>query len=260
MSTGEGKPPKIGRFELKMKGLTVHPCMHILLPMEIAVKAKLLEEAGKFISDLIKVGMAQSRKKTTEVIEEVTTAEVVSAPKLQPAIAPQPPGLALPTSEETTTELKRRLAKELYRAELDLANGLRIANRPCDCLSNKHTLMLEAAAEELISQDPGNSVYQEIIDWIPANRSKVTPEAIQGGQYAGEYPRMANEFKIFRKRVMGSVGLVSDPHLTTEQANKLVASANEEDVSTGTLTLEQAKKMAAEEAAKEVEQAWNTEA
>ncbi len=230
--------------------------MHILLHMEIAVKAKLLEEASKFISDLIKVGMASSRKKTTEVIEEVTTAEVVAAPRPLPSVTPQTSGLSLPTAEETTTELKRRLAKELYRAELDLANGLRIANRPCDCLSNKHTLMLEAAAEELISQDPGNTVYQQIINWIPDNREKVTPEAIASGQYAEEYPHMANEFKTFRKRVMGSVGLITDPHLTTEQAKKLVGAANEEDAHPGTLTLEQAKKMAAEEAIKEVEKAW----
>jgi len=48
-------------------------------------------------------------------------------------IARPPPHPELPTPEETTSELKRRLAKELYRAELDLSGGLRIAGKPCDC-------------------------------------------------------------------------------------------------------------------------------
>ncbi|GAI20365.1 unnamed protein product, partial [marine sediment metagenome] len=84
----------------------------------------------------------------------------------------------LPTSEETTQALKRRLGKELYRAELDLSNKLRIAGKPCDCLESKHALLLEAAAEELIAQEPDNPVYLEIIDWIKQNQSKVTIEAI----------------------------------------------------------------------------------
>ena len=156
------------------------------------------------------------------------------------SVAKTSTGVALPTSDETTEELKRRLAKELYRMELDLAAGLKIAGKPCDCGSNKHTLMLEAAAEELVSQDPGNaSVYQDIIKWIPQNRVKITPEAIGSGKFTTEYPHMANEFKEFRKRVFGSTG---EPE---KVENKM--------------TLEQAKRMAAEEAVKEVERAWQME-
>jgi len=40
---------------------------------------------------------------------------------------------ALPNTAETTTELRRRLGKELYRMELDLVGGGRIAGKPCDC-------------------------------------------------------------------------------------------------------------------------------
>jgi hypothetical protein len=105
-----------------------------------------------------------------------------------------------------------------------------------NCLTNKHTLMLEAISEELISQDPGNPVYQDIIGWIGTNRSKVSIEGIHSGKYAAEYPHMSNEFKNFRKRVMGTVG-------TGEGAGP-------------SITLEQAKKLAAEEAAKEVERQW----
>lgn len=200
--------------------------------MDAIMKSMLAKELGSGITALLKVAVSRPRKKPEEEPSVVETTAVISTTPSS--------RIALPTSEETTTELKRRLGRELYRAELDLAAGLKIAGKPCDCLSNKHTLMLEAAAEELISQDPGNPVYQEIIDWIPANRSKVTPEAILSGQHSSEYPHMANQFKSFRKQVMGSVG-------------------NTPAEPTGPLTLAQAKKMAAEEAAKEVERAWKME-
>lgn len=115
----------------------------------------------------------------------------------------------LPTSEETSQELKRRLGKELYRAELDLSNKLRIAGKPCDCLDSKHTLGLEAAAEELIAQEPDSTVYPEIIDWIKRNQPKLGIEAIVSGQYDEEYPRMAAAFKGFRKRIMGTTALTA---------------------------------------------------
>lgn len=206
--------------------------------MDPTLKAQLIREGGKVVSSIVSVVFSPAKKPDEE-------AEIEAEQSTRVTMAPKTFSLALPTSEETTTELKRRLAKELYRAELDLAGGLKIAGKSCDCLSQKHTLMLEAAAEELISQDPGNSVYQEIIDWIPRNLSKVSPEAIQSGKYASEYPFMANEFKTFRKRVMGSAAdSLSEPKVASSSTK---------------ITLEQAKKMAAEEAAKEVERAWNVE-
>lgn len=195
-------------------------------------KARLFEEGGKIVGSLLRVAINRPRKPSAETKEETEEPSKL-------AVAPRYSGISLPTADETTIELKRRLARELYRAELDLVAGLKIAGKPCDCLTNKHTLMLEAASEELISQDPGNPVYQEIIIWTGNNRSKVSIEAIQSGIYAAEYPQMANEFKNFRKRVMGSVG-------TSEGAES-------------NITLEDAKKMAAEEAAKEVEKQWHSQ-
>ena len=151
------------------------------------------------------------------------------------AITRPPTQSELPTREETTGELKRRLAKELYRAELDLSSKLRIAGKPCDCLDSKHTLGLEAAAEELIAQEPGNPVYSEILQWIKNNHPKVTIEAIVSVMYDEEYPQMASEFKRVRKRIMGTTALSA------------MVQPKEQ------ITLDEAKKLAAEEAAKEVE-------
>ena len=177
------------------------------------------------IADDLRSG-TESQKDAT--VSEKPTSTITRFP-LQPE---------LPTKEETTAELKRRLGKELYRAELDLSSKLRIAGKPCDCLDSKHTLGLEAAAEELIAQEPGNPVYTEILQWIKNNHPKVTIEAIVSGQYDSEYPQMASEFKGFRKRIMGTTSLTA-----------MIESKEQ-------ITHEEAKKLAAEEAAREVEVRW----
>ncbi len=171
----------------------------------------------------------------TKALEEFATSlSGTKSPKEAPVsekpistITRPPPRPELPTPEETTRELKRRLGKELYRAELDLSGNLRIAGKPCDCLDQKHTLGLEATAEELVAQEPNNSIYAEILQWIKTNRSKVTIEAIVSSQYDQEYPRMAAEFKGFRKRIMGTTSLSAmiapKEQVTLEGANKLAA-------------------------------------
>jgi len=204
------------------------------------MKARLIEEGGRVVGSFLRMMVSRPRKTSTEPEEE--TVESASATvTVRPAVTsivstPTPPSaISLPTSAETTVELKRRLGRELYKAELDLAAGLLIANKPCTCLESKHSLQLEAAAEELIPEDPGNSVYLDIIQWIKANQHKVTVEAIHSKKYAAEYPRMSNEFKNFRKRVMGTVATSEGAHIT----------------------LDEAKKLAAEEAEKEVEKQWH---
>lgn len=164
-----------------------------------------------------------------------------STPQVESSSSPTASKVDLPTHGETTRVLKRRLAKELYKAELDLASGLLIADKPCDCLDVKHTLFLEATSEELIPQEPDNTVYREIIQWIKDNQHKVTIEAIRAGTYKEEYPGMAAKFKEFRKRVMGTTALSA--MVATEE----------------TFTLEDAKKIAAAEAEKEVERQWKKE-
>ncbi len=56
---------------------------------------------------------------STQVISGTTPA-IVTKPKLA-------------NTQETIEELRRRLGKELYKMELDLAGGGRIAGKPCDC-------------------------------------------------------------------------------------------------------------------------------
>ncbi len=205
--------------------------------MKAGTKAYIAEEGGKVLSNLVRMAMSRSKK----VIIAAESGE--EAPLEQNVMPTQEIGaqVELPTAEETAQALKRRLGKELYRAELDLSNKLRIAGKPCDCLDSKHTLLLEAAAEELIAQEPDNPVYFEIIDWIRQNRPKVTIAAISSRQYDEEYPKMAAEFKVFRKRIMGTTTLTA------------MVEPKEQ------ITLEEAKNLAAEEATKEVEERWHSQ-
>jgi len=206
------------------------PIERVLFPPRDNTKA--LEEFAAGLKSSATQKAVPSEQKTTSTI---------AAERENPVTVPSPTAPhELPTTEETTQELKRRLGKELYRAELDLSNKLRIAGKPCDCLESKHTLGLEAAAEELISQEPNNPVYSEITEWIKHNQPKLTIEAISSGQYDAEYPKMAAEFKGFRKRIMGTTAL----HAMIQPKEQI--------------TLDQAKTLAAEEAAKEVEKRWQS--
>lgn len=211
--------------------------------MNPADKARLFEEGGKIVSSLLRVAISRpKRKPTEEETEEVTVGAESYTARVHPVVQPLKQSrspIALPTSEETLQDLKRRLRIEIHQAEGDLAAGLLIAGKPCQCLEAKHTEFIEAKALELIPEDPNNTVYLDILQWIKDNQHKVTVEAIHSGKYAAEYPYMASQFRGFRKRLMDSVP-------TNEGAG-----AN--------ITLEQAKKLASEEAAKEVERQWHSQ-
>jgi len=134
----------------------------------------------------------------------IPTSDLVKSPSPVGDLPPFRPNL--PTSEETVEELRRRLGKELYRFELDLVGGCKIAGRACDCCGDKHNFGIEATAEELIPMDR-DPTYGEVISWLNANRGKMTVEASASGIYDAEYPEMARQVREFRKRVMGTEGL-----------------------------------------------------
>jgi len=134
----------------------------------------------------------------------IPTSDLVKSPSPVGDLPPFRPNL--PTSEETVKELRRRLGKELYRFELDLVGGCKIAGRACDCCGDKHNFGIEATAEELIPMDR-DPTYGEVISWLNTNRGKMTVEASASGIYDAEYPEMARQVREFRKRVMGTEGL-----------------------------------------------------
>ncbi len=117
------------------------------------------------------------------------------------------PTLVLANTAETIEELRSRLGKELYKMELDLANGGRINGKPCDCLSKKHKFGLEATAEEMMSYEH-KPVHGEIITWLNRHAPEFEPAEI--AKHDPEYYRaLIPEVRAFRKEVMGTEKLTA---------------------------------------------------
>ncbi len=145
---------------------------------------------------------------TPDVLGAMPLQERVPAPVaknvtlLEPGPKVEKPAVVLANTQETTEELKRRLGKELYRLELDLQNGGRIAGKVCDCLSKKHAFGLEATSEELMSYDT-RPVYGQVISWIKKREPVFQPEEI--AKHEPDYYRaMIPEVRALRKEVMGT--------------------------------------------------------
>jgi len=151
--------------------------------------ATIIQEGSRLLSEVMRTyprhrSQQPSRAPVASKEEGLTTDETI----------------ALPTTEETVAELRRRLGKELYRLEMDLQGGARFAGKPCDCLEHKHKLGLEATTEELMSYET-DPVYGKIINWL--NLHEYPPKEVL--KHPPEYfQKLAPELRRFRKRVMGT--------------------------------------------------------
>lgn len=117
----------------------------------------------------------------------------------------------VPTEAETLIELKKRLGKEIAKAENDLTNGLKINNKPCSCMSNKHNVVIEGLAEELMPKEVNNPIYSDITKWFEDNQSKMTVAAVASGKYDGEYIKLAADLGGFRRRLGTGQGIPITP-------------------------------------------------
>lgn len=138
--------------------------------------------------------------KADEITHDQAVEELRQAAQMEPHTA-TPITIETASTEETIADLKRRLGKELYRLELDLLTGGRIAGRPCDCFS-KHTLGLEAITEELMTMDR-DPVYAETIAWL-REREPEFPLAAVAQTEPSYYQGLAPTVRGFRKRVLAT--------------------------------------------------------
>ncbi len=155
-------------------------------------------------------------------------------------------GVSKLTSEETIAYQKREIAKELWQLEKHLAQGCRIPDKtgkriPCDCCY-KGSWIAGLAYESIpVAERAGQTsdIFEKIASWAEELTPMVTVAAVESGQH--DYKKLSGEASALRKELMGSLalGAMIEPK---EQ-----------------LTLEDAKKIAAEEAAKEVESKWHSQ-
>ena len=126
-------------------------------------------------------------------------AKVLPAPAAACQISEDIEHIELPTTEETITELKGRLREELYDFERDMQNGMRIANKPCDCGALKHMPHIKATSRELMSYEK-NPVYGQIVSWMDGHVQEFTPKEIAKHEPA-YYQAMTPEIRNFRKQI-----------------------------------------------------------
>ena len=88
--------------------------------------------------------------------------------------------------------------------ELDLAGGLRIAGKGCDC-GKKHSLGIEALSEELIPMDR-NPTYNRILGWLEKHAKEFEPATIDATPVE-RYQALAGELRTFRKDILGTENL-----------------------------------------------------
>lgn len=169
--------------------------------------------------------------------------ELAENPTSGPVVQEKPPerqsgGLS---TEETVAYENREIAKNLVQLEKHYAQRLRILGIPCDCGSGRHLLAIEGGCENAIPMVANPQVYYRILNWVKEVGPKSTDEAAKSGLYDEEYPRFSHQSRDFRKEIIGSL----DPRALFPQKPEM--------------TLEEAKAVAAEEAAKQIERRWESQ-
>jgi len=172
--------------------------------------------------------------------EQKTTVTTKTPEKVAQAVSTSVLERPGPTTEETVAHHNRQLAKQLNAMARHYTERMIIAGKPCDCGSSKHLLDIEQLSEETIPMVTDPTIYYEMMKWVKEVEPKSTDEAAKSGKYDDEYPILSGQARDLRKRLLGSLSLLS--MVEPEEP----------------LTLDQAKKIAAEEAQKEIEKRWHS--
>jgi len=147
--------------------------------------------------------ISSGRVPVSSPVAELPTASISARSVVRvPDQYPSPAAAPLPTTQETVDELKRRLGREMYRLQMDLVAGGRIAGKPCDCL-HKHTEMgLLPIVEELVTMD-ANPVYDRVINWSEEHLPEFTVDAVTRND-PEHYRGLAPSIRELRKELLGT--------------------------------------------------------
>jgi len=164
---------------------------------------------------------------------------------------PSPPGITPNTSvskltnDEILAYQNREIGRELWQLEKHLSQGCRIPDNTgnrvaCDCC-DKGTFISGLAYESIPIAERGgkpSDIYARIARWAEGLEPQATVAAVESGQY--DYNKLSGQASALRKELMGTLSISA---LTAPKAE---------------ITLEQAQKMAAEQAAGEVARRWES--
>jgi hypothetical protein len=146
-------------------------------------------------------------------------APTTASPPVPPIPTTASPAIThnLPTTAETVQELKRRLGAELYRLEMDLVGGARIAGKPCDCLMKHSEMGILPTVEELVPMD-SSPINEHIINWVNGHLPEFQVDAV-AAKDPSYYRQLAPEVRALRKELLGTEKLVAI--LSDEQKAKV---------------------------------------
>lgn len=207
--------------------------------MKPGTKANIAREGGKLLSDLVRIGMSRPRKPATESTEsqkEGTSEEAVTSTIQLPAEVALSASTGVITRQGLDPETMRWQLQEA-RAELwELEAHLKHYCKECGpdfscCFKHSQNLIDIAHETKSMTTDP---IWDKIIAIGEEVRAKAHPDNIRTGTYFAEFPQLIVRVSELRKPIETQLIGVSKPQIS----------------------LEEAKQLAAEQAAKEVEARW----
>ncbi len=171
--------------------------------MNTQIVAIIISEGAKLIGQYYRNRPIVLKSSRSQVeVETPTLAKQVSTEPVSASLAPEEQGTYGVSDAETVAYQDRELGKALLLMELHLQQRCKINGIPCDCCE-KHPMTIEALAEEALGMT-GNSQYSDITDWAKRVAPQTSAVASASGDYDELYPQLAQEARVFRKRIMGT--------------------------------------------------------
>lgn len=209
--------------------------------MKRGTKAYIAREGGKILSDITRLVLTRPKKPSAspESEEEAPSEEKTTSTIQKPEEVRQSGTTGVVIRERLDPETMRWQLQET-RAELwELEAHLKHYCKECGpdfscCFKHSQNLIDIARETKSMTTDP---IFDDIIKHGEEVRVKAHPDHIRAGTYFAEFPRLIVRTSELRKPIETQLIQLSRPEIT----------------------LEEAKQMAAEEAAKEIEKRWQSQ-
>lgn len=213
--------------------------------MDTETRARIVEESGKVVGDLIKViALRPKRTKPPEIpLSEMTktapktgdmgkVSHEPEKPPILPSESHSKPPLAVMErkglEKETLAYQEDRALGEVYLLEDHLKAGCRECGEASDCCW-KHADKLARYAHETMSMttDP---FWSNLYDLAIEIKEKAYPDDVKAGTYASEYPKYAVRVSELRRPLQQKAMQRGKPALTLEEAKTEAARLAEQEV------------------------------
>lgn len=162
------------------------------------ILAAVFQHGGALLTEAIRNGVFKRVK--VEQTEAVTIEQTKVAPQeIKKASSNSPYKVS---DAATIAYQDRELGKALLLMEIHLQQRCKIDGTPCDCCE-KHPMVIEALSEEALGMT-GDPQYSVVTAWAKKVSPQTTTAASASGKYDESYPKLAQEARLLRKKIMGT--------------------------------------------------------